>query len=89
MAWLQKFPLLLVVLLVLTLGLAPWSSGYVLHFLGQIPSVPEPHILEKLHMLASGTLHRPIDIFDLCMHATPWGLLVLKLISMVFARPAQ
>ena len=41
--------------------------------------MPEPHLWEKLKMLAEGTLSRPIDIFDLLMHALPWVLLVAKL----------
>ena len=47
--------------------------------LGLAPFVPEPHIWEKLKMLANGTLSRPIDIFDLLMHATPWVLLIIKI----------
>ena len=47
-------------------------------FLGLAPFVPEPHIWEKLKMLAAGTLARPIDIFDLLMHGAPWVLLILK-----------
>ena len=47
--------------------------------LGLAPFVPEPHIWEKLKMLANGTLSKPIDIFDLVMHGTPWVLLVIKL----------
>jgi hypothetical protein len=46
--------------------------------LGLSPFVPEPHLWEKLKMLAAGTLVRPIDIFDLLMHATPIVLLALK-----------
>jgi len=46
--------------------------------LGLAPFVPEPHIWEKLKMLAAGDLRRPIDIFDLLMHATPWILLLAK-----------
>lgn len=65
MAWLDRQPLFLFVLLALTLGLAPF--------------VPEPHIWEKLKMLAAGTLVKPIDIFDLLFHAVPWILLALKL----------
>ena len=65
MAWLDRQSLFLFVLLALTLGLAPF--------------VPEPHIWEKLKMLAAGTLSKPIDIFDLVLHATPWALLLLKL----------
>lgn len=46
--------------------------------LGLAPFVPEPHIWEKLKMLAAGTLTRPIDIFDLVMHSAPVILLILK-----------
>jgi hypothetical protein len=48
--------------------------------LGLAPFVPEPHLVEKLRMLANGQLHRPLDIFDLLFHATPLGLLALKLV---------
>ncbi len=47
--------------------------------LGLAPFVPEPHLWEKLKMLADGTLGKPIDIFDLFMHGTPLVLLILKL----------
>ena len=50
--------------------------------LGLAPFVPEPHVWEKLKMLASGTLSRPIDIFDLFMHGAPWILLGIKLTRM-------
>jgi hypothetical protein len=55
----------MLVLAYATLGLAPFS--------------PEPHIWEKLKMLVSGTLTRPVDIFDLLLHSTPWVLLILKM----------
>jgi len=64
MAWLDHIPWHILVLVALTLGLAPFF--------------PEPHLWEKLKMLAQGTLQRPIDIFDLFLHATPWVLLGLK-----------
>ena len=60
------------VLAALTLGLAPF--------------VPEPHIWEKLKMLAAGTLTRPIDIFDLLLHAAPWLVVIAKLVRMALAR---
>jgi hypothetical protein len=44
------------------------------------PFVPEPHLWEKLKMLAAGTLSRPIDIFDLFLHAAPLVLLIAKLV---------
>ena len=47
--------------------------------LGLAPFFPEPHLLEKLRMLGEGQLNRPIDIFDLCMHGTPFLLILGKL----------
>ncbi|OYW57011.1 MAG: RND transporter [Hyphomicrobium sp. 32-62-53] len=64
MSILDKLPWTVVAILCLTLGLAPFT--------------PEPHIVEKLRMLLAGTLQRPIDIFDLLFHATPWIVLGLK-----------
>ena len=66
MNFLDQIPLAFLVVACLTLGLAPF--------------VPEPHIWEKLKMLASGTLSKPIDIFDLFWHAWPFLLLTAKLI---------
>ena len=42
------------------------------------PFKPMPHVLEKLLMLKNGTLHRPIDIFDLFYHLAPLALLAMK-----------
>lgn len=63
--FLDSLPLWLLIVASLTLGLAPF--------------VPEPHIWEKLKMLAAGTLVRPLDMFDLLLHASPWLLLMAKL----------
>ena len=68
----DKIPLLILLAMALTLGLAPF--------------VPEPHLVEKLRMLRQGTLTKPLDIFDLLMHATPWVLLMLKLVAMGLKR---
>ncbi len=68
MAWLDRIPVWILVAVALTLGLAPF--------------VPEPHVWEKLKMLAAGSLARPIDIFDLLWHAAPWLLLAAKLVRM-------
>jgi hypothetical protein len=65
MAWLDEFPLTLVVLACLLLGLAPFT--------------PEPHLWEKLKMLADGRLVRPLDMFDLLLHGAPFLVLLLKL----------
>ncbi len=68
MSWLDQLSMPLVILACLLLGLAPF--------------LPEPHIWEKLKMLASGDLLRPIDIFDLILHGAPFVVLILKLIRM-------
>lgn len=63
---LTDLPWTIVLLLCATLGLAPFT--------------PEPHIWEKLKMLATGALTAPIDIFDLVFHGLPWLLLLLKMV---------
>ncbi|HMT94206.1 RND transporter [uncultured Thiothrix sp.] len=63
---LSKIPLSLLVIACLTLGLAPFF--------------PVPHVWEKLELLANGALSRPLDIFDLILHGTPWILLILRLL---------
>lgn len=42
------------------------------------PFRPEPHLVEKLRLLANGLLTRPVDIFDLFMHGTPLLLVAGK-----------
>jgi hypothetical protein len=44
------------------------------------PFVPEPHLVEKMRMLAEGTLTRPLDIFDVFWHLLPATLLAIKMI---------
>ena len=72
MAILDQIPLTILIIAALTLGLAPF--------------VPEPHLWEKLRMLISGTLTKPIDIADLAMHAAPFVILAAKLIRMAALR---
>lgn len=67
MSFIDEMPLSLILIACLTLGLAPYAP---------------PHIWEKLGMLASGMLSKPVDIFDLLMHGAPWLLLVLKLVRL-------
>ncbi len=57
--------------------------------LGLAPFTPEPHIWEKLKMLAAGELARPIDIFDLCLHGLPWLLLLAKGIRTLTVRDSE
>lgn len=47
--------------------------------LGLAPFYPQPHIVEKLKMLAAGTLRKPIDVFDLFWHAWPFALLAYRI----------
>ena len=42
------------------------------------PFRPMPHVVEKLIMLKNGTLHRPIDVFDLFYHLGPLIVLGIK-----------
>lgn len=67
MKWLDRIPYSLLLPLAIVMALAPFS--------------PEPHLWEKLKMLAAGTLVRPIDIFDLFLHGAPLALVALKLLS--------
>ena len=59
-----------------------WLFCPVALTLGLAPFVPEPHIWQKLNMLAAGELVKPLDIFDLLLHGTPWVLLSVKLVRM-------
>jgi hypothetical protein len=47
-----------------------------------------PHLVEKLRMLAAGTLGRPIDVFDLLLHSFPVLLLAAKAAAHFARRPA-
>lgn len=67
---LDRLPLPIALILGLGLGLAPF--------------VPEPHLWEKLKMLAEGTLTRPIDILDLFYHAIPMAIMLAKLARMAW-----
>jgi hypothetical protein len=49
-------------------------------FMVLAPFRPMPHVVEKLIMLKSGTLSRPIDIFDLFYHLFPTVILLLKIL---------
>lgn len=73
MKWLDAVPLWLLVAGTAFLGLAPF--------------IPEPHLWEKLKMLAGGTLARPLDIFDLVLHGAFPVLLIVRLVRAArFAR---
>ena len=61
---LDKFSFPVLIILALLLGTAPIGA--------------QPHLLEKINMLMSGTLIKPLDIFDLLLHSTPIVLLIMK-----------
>jgi len=63
--FLNKLPWSVVIILCLTLGLAPFYP---------------PHLFEKIMMLVKGQLKKPIDWFDLILHGSPWILLIFKAI---------
>ena len=65
MKFLDEVPYVLIIILSLTMGLAPFT--------------PLPHLVEKMTMLLAGELVKPVDIFDLMMHASPFVLLVVKI----------
>lgn len=66
MRWLEKLPLMPMILAAIFMGLAPFF--------------PQPHLWEKLNMLVSGTLVRPLDMFDLLWHSALPALVVLKIV---------
>ena len=72
-AWLDRIPL-------------PWLVA-IAGWLAVAPLFPEPHLWEKLKMLAAGTLTRPIDVFDLVFHAAPLVLLAWRLWRMARRAP--
>jgi len=69
MRWINSLSWTLVLIFPLTLGLAPFF--------------PEPHVVEKLTMLFNGQLARPVDVFDLLLHGTPWIILILKISTLI------
>ncbi len=63
--WLDRFPLVWLILLALWMLVAPIT--------------PEPHLIEKIRMLSEGQLSKPLDIFDMLMHSAPSLLLLIRL----------
>lgn len=74
MGWIDRIPLGTLVVGALLLGLAPFA--------------PEPHLWQKLKMLAAGALTRPLDIFDLFLHGALPVLLGIRLVRLALGRPA-
>ncbi|GBE16032.1 MAG TPA: RND transporter [Proteobacteria bacterium] len=72
--WLAKLDWTILIVVCLTLGLAPFAP---------------PHIWEKLKMLVRGKLVRPLDWFDFIIHGAPWALLILKGLLEMFKLKSQ
>ena len=68
----ESIPLPVVIILCLTLGLAPFS--------------PEPHVWQKAKMLVGGNLSRPVDVFDFILHGLPFILLGAKIVQIILSR---
>jgi len=64
MKWLDELPYIALIAIAVLMAMLPFQ--------------PEPHLSEKLRMLADGTLAKPLDIFDLFWHLLPTILLVVK-----------
>lgn len=61
-----------------TIANLPWGGVLVACLtLGLAPFTP-PHIVEKLGMLFTGKLVKPIDWFDLVLHGAPWAVALAK-----------
>jgi len=58
--------------------------------LGLAPFVPEPHIVGKIRWLAGGAVGMGVtDWFDLCMHGAPFVWLLVSVVQVALARPAE
>ena len=64
--FLDKIPYSILIILTILMLLAPFK--------------PMPHVVEKILMLKNGTLHKPLDIFDLFYHLIPMALLIVKIL---------
>jgi len=64
MKWLDELPYIALIAIAILMAMLPFQ--------------PEPHLTEKLKMLADGTLTKPLDIFDLFWHLLPTMLLLVK-----------
>ena len=68
MQWLDKIPLVPLILIAIFMGLAPFQ--------------PQPHLWEKVNMLLAGTLVKPVDMFDLVWHSALPVLVFIKLVRL-------
>ena len=72
MKFLSAIPYVVLIPLAVLMALAPFGST--------------PHLIEKSRMLFAGTLQRPLDWFDLVLHALPLALLAARVIFQLASR---
>ncbi len=56
--------------------------GLLAAFMSVAPIKPMPHLIEKSGMLLTGSLSRPIDIFDLFLHSIFLILFIIRLLRL-------
>jgi hypothetical protein len=71
MKFMEHVPWIIIVIACLTVGLAPFNP---------------PHVYSKLIMLFRGDIRTAVDAFDLFLHASPWIMLVMKLMYVIVSR---
>lgn len=74
MSWLDRLSLPILLIVAVTLMLAPF------------PLQDTPHLVEKLRMLADGQLTKLIDVGDLLLHGIPAVILLMKVARMIVRR---
>ncbi|SEW21522.1 hypothetical protein SAMN05444851_2193 [Aliiroseovarius sediminilitoris] len=70
----DDIPFFTVVIFCATIGLAPFTP---------------PHVWEKLGLLFSGSVVRPLDMLDLVMHGGPWVILLIKIVRYYRSGPTS
>jgi hypothetical protein len=51
-----------------------------------MPFGETPHLWQKLQLLKSGYLHKPVDWFDLSIHGVPLLLVLINLVQKLVSR---
>ena len=64
-------------------------TGCSMSHTGTTAFMPEPHLRIKLKILTSSELIKPVDVFDILLHATPWLLLIIKLVLLATNKRKQ
>ncbi len=75
MKLLDRIPVLPLAIITVLFALAPFTTT--------------PHLWQKIQMLLSNTLSRPIDIFDLFMHGIPLLVLLLKFSRILYLKTSH